>query len=210
MSLNFCRFVFVIQILFLFGGTSLLQAALLWQYSSTDGVDTISGTFTTDGAYSDTQGVSTHNFIVTKFETFFHNGVDVAEDFLRAPIIPNDALNEFVWKQNQHPESEGVLSVELNTGLLGEGDGGNVNGRNSIITLAFPGISGASSSLIDGDDRRFDSGAVQNPDITFVPTTTTLTPVPEVEAFAVVTVLSISAFVLWRRRSLGLRPDALA
>ena len=135
MSLNFCRFVFVIQILFLFGGTSLLQAALLWQYSSTDGVDTISGTFTTDGAYSDTQGVSTHNFIVTKFETFFHNGVDVAEDFLRAPIIPNDALNEFVWKQNQHPESEGVLSVELNTGLLGEGDGGNVNGRNSIITL---------------------------------------------------------------------------
>ena len=163
-----------------------VKAQVMWQFSVTDGSDTISGLFTSDGNLADTEGTGTVNFTGPRWDSFMINGVDQSGAFTAGDPTEFDVqidtaeFKTFTWSR----DSRSVVSL-LDDGLVGTEPGFN---NNSQITLTLPG-SGFPSTLADHRD--------QTPLVSFVPTTTMITPVPE-PAVQIATVFLLLAFVGWR------------
>jgi hypothetical protein len=177
-----------------FGSTSLNHAALLWEYSSTDGTSTLSGTFETDRTYQDSQaGLVAFN--LTEFKTIVVDGTDVTESLA---VIPSGsgAFGQFEWNRDDKKIERLLGSAALVAVLQGSRPDGT--GSSTIIQLSFPLLANFQFNSILTDKSNFIAD--------FLPTETTitpLTPVPEAEEYAAVMLLSVSAFVLWRRRQRG-------
>lgn len=173
----------------------------MWEFSTTDGVSQFGGTLATDGTYTDTLGTGSMKFNVTAFNSFNVDGIDVTGDFARLPSIPASSHDFFNWDRG----SQTVTGLE-NTGALFAHAGSATS--DPYVFLKFPGIGNdaINSALVDKDDFPNDPSIFLNPTST---TLTPISPVPEVEEYAGVMLLSISAFVFWRRRQLGQRTQAL-
>jgi len=145
-------------------------SALTWQYFTTDGANSISGRLTTDGTYSDTIGTGTHVFTVLSFDSFFANGVDAASQFGNGvPSFPVPGQNQITYDQANHS----VASLQ-GTALFGD----RTNPSDGLPGLIIKNPAQPSdivvSRLLDFSDFV--------PFVVIGPTTTILTPIPDLPA----------------------------
>ena len=173
--------------------TSVRLHAVIWDYSTTDGNNTISGQFETDGVFADTQGTGTHQFTISKWTSWKLNDVDI-DYHENPPTSPATGDDSFEWIQstesspgriNPSPDSNQILSA--------------VYSPLNIVALSFPGnISPNHLSRV----RSF----VEDPpafttSVDFTPTSTMLTPVPEPKEYALIFLLLLGGFVIVRQHN---------
>ena len=151
---------------------SPLQAALTWNYFTTDGVDSLSGTFETDGDNTDLSGAGVHQFALTEVLSWYVNGVSVASDFpgngRAAPSQPFGFFSSNVVDWDQTSQSV-------------------INRESFQLDAVFPLFSPSPSWRITypeltvgpaGPNSHL-SGLPENIRVNFTPIMTTITPVPE-------------------------------
>ena len=183
-----CFWNLVVALIF-HGGVLLganVSAAVIWDYSMTDGTTIISGSFTTNGEFSDTQGMGTAIFNIVEWDpAISFNSVVVPFD---DPVNTADpSASEFEWSR----DSQTV--TELERGFV---RGVNNSNSSSKIEISLgtgrfdpPGFVTDS----DGDPSEFiffnDSNAF-----------TTFTPVPEIESSALVVFIALIGFLAFQHR----------
>lgn len=187
------RYPIAILVLFLHFFATLEGSAAVWSYWTEDNPGlslVVHGKFTTDGTYEDTQGSGSTTFTIVSWDEWFLTGVDHSTHFKNGPptILDTD-FNEFTWSR----DSQSATAFEGGKILVTDGTGES-GGR---VQLAFVG-SGHQSEHIEGSP---------NINETFLPTITTVTPVPEPEHFAVTVIIGllILASIAKARKSRGTR-----
>lgn len=168
--------------------TGMRVHAVVWIYSSTDDTTTISGQFETDGVFADTQGTGTHEFTISTWTSWKLDGVDIVWGVQFSPPTAPSAERSFLWDRGSNSV---VLSPDSD--LLLKGATGAVN----VVQIAFPGDKDA-----DGDISAL-LGALNFPTlaVTFTPTSTSLTPVPEPSEYAIVFLFLIGGLITLRRHN---------
>lgn len=195
-----------------------LQAALLWNWESTDGTNVFSGSLTTDGDYSmTTPGAGLSEFTVLSFDSWFLNGTNLVTS---GPFTYNDwqvgapppqITNVITWSR-----SEQQLDADL--GLTSSGASSSSANILTFPDQGHPGGAGqAVLSIVNAQKPNYNPAFLinhirehaPNPfDLTFVTTSTVFTPVPEPEMHVAMAILLTSGVVLWRRAKVRGTPTA--
>jgi hypothetical protein len=166
--------------------TGMRVHAVVWIYSSTDDTTTISGQFETDGVFADTQGTGTHEFTISTWTSWKLNGEEIIWNGV-PPAQPTQG-NSFQWDRGS---SSVVLSPDSDLRLDA------ASSASTIVQIAFPGDKDA------GDDPSLLFGFVNTPPlaVSFTPTSTSLTPVPEPSEYAIVFLFLIGGLITLRRHN---------
>ena len=179
-------------------------AALLWNYSSTDGTTLISGQFQTDGEFSDTQGSGIHEFTILEWYTFDINGQEPDWNTRvnsNRPTIPvsNSDRNKFTWSQSSGQ-------------FLTLGRTGDELADHSILATSPRGpassnffrhqvyIADHNHTSRPDHDRRSIIFELNSGNVSFIPTSTILTPVPEPAEAVLISIAAMVGFVILKRR----------
>ena len=151
------------------------SASILWDFSTTDGFDTISGQLTTDGSLPDLAG--SRVFEVREINTLHLNGVPVSfsDQFpLRTPSAP-----EFPWDGNSYQ-----LPLFINA-FSANGDQLEIDLNNDP---SFPSFR---ARIVSAGEN-----------VEFLPSSTSLTPIPEPTAFGGFFAAGMLVWA-WRRHRRG-------
>lgn len=193
------------QIFLLCCSSSILQAALLWEFKTKtggSGIVEFGGTFSTTGEYSDTQGSEAFEFEVLEFISFTRFGRDLTAGFDSPPSQPIKSSSRFEW----NPDTQSVSGWEDSDRVLRGSDGFDFNP--SVFTLAFPPLEGNDDGEGSGPTENFQlTDFDNNPSYSFTPSETTLTPltpVPEVKEYATAVFGFLFGFIAWRRHKTGI------
>ena len=181
------------------------QAALLWNYSSTDGTTTISGQLQTDGEFSDTVGTGIHEFTILEWFSFEVNGQDVNWDNgvnSNPPTIPvsTEGRDKFTWSQ-----SSGHFQT-LGTAGSGRYDH-TIHGRSELGDFGQSGTFRNQIYITDHNNTttnhmRQSLVFEANPsNVFFTPTLTILTPVPEPVETLLISLTAIVGFIVLNRQN---------
>ena len=167
--------------------TSVRLHAVIWDYSTTDGTNTISGQFETDGVFADTQGTEVYEFTIEEWTSWKLNGNEIVW-IGQPPTVPDPLLSSFKWNQRSNrvnPPADSNL-------VLGAGN----NAESAAVQLAFlddPTEFVNSSFLFETGEKSFFA--------IFTPTSTVLTPVPEPKEYALIFLLLLGGIVIVRQHN---------
>jgi hypothetical protein len=171
----------ILGALVLLVGLLNVEAQLIWNFSSSDGVDTVTGTFTSDGSAADLTGGGTHTFNVVALQTLNINGTEVTDaDIIGAPPR-SSGEGTFGWDQVNQESTQSssnwlILQKDGVSALLQIGHGQVACCRH----------------------RTFTSGL--SPSVDFVPTSTTYAPVPEPRATFMIVSSGLLGWLMIRRK----------
>jgi hypothetical protein len=129
-------FFYGIQVLCLFGCSNLVQGALMWEFSTTDGNSGFGGTLTTDGVYADTQGTGSQLFEVAQFtlSSAFVNGENVFRSVDEKNYNGIENRLQFTWSRDDgmitatQTDTDNLVGVGVGVGGLG------------VVAVAFPSL----------------------------------------------------------------------
>ncbi len=213
-------FVRVILAIGLLGsGLSELKAAIMWNWVSEGEGNIFSGSLTTDGDYSDTQGGTGNvTFTVLSYDSWFLNGTNLitAGPFeqsdwqtVGAPVFDENGersiTSSIVWSRDDQKLDpvDGLSALNSPSGIVFRGSTLTQPGFGGAGPLGHAELGIAIPSLSSGINR---NSIKQHPfsggeefDLNFIPTSTVFTPVPEPNFVAGITLLGSSLFVLFRR-----------
>ena len=190
---------------------SPLQAALTWNYFTTDGVDSISGTFVSDNTSADLgwDGIEDPliNIVVTEFTSWELNGSEVSMN--PAPSSPQVGTDSFTWDRSSGGVSgiESFLLYGLDSRVLPPSGHAIIQ---STIRLSFPEYTGnpddpsalteARSGLSGPGDYGAEPSLIPDPMVSFTPNQTSISPVPEPGEWGLIFGLGTLVVVGVRRR----------
>ena len=174
----------VFALLYLWVAATPVSAQLIWNFTTTDGTDTVTGSFSSDGSASDLAGSGTHTFNVAALQSLNINGTEVSNpDIIGAPPR-SSGEGTFGWNQTTQQSTQSTSNW-----LILQKDG--------VSELLQVGHGQVTPSR----HRTFTSGGL-SPSVDFVPNSTTFTPVPEPRTYALIVA---SGLIVWRlfRRSIS-------
>lgn len=164
----------------LFGSLNV-EAQLIWSFSSSDGVDTVTGTFSSDGNAADLTGSGTHTFNVVALQTLNINGSEVTNpDIIGAPPR-GSGQGTFGWDQVNQESTQSSSNWLI---LQKEGVSEQLQIGHGQVSCCR--------------HRTFTSGL--SPSVDFVPTSTTYAPVPEPRATAMIVSSGLLGWLMVRRK----------
>ncbi len=208
-SVSHITSTFILALAALFGNVSL-TAAVLWEYSVTDGVgNELTGTFTTNENHLDAAlAGGTHTFSVASFGEVFYNGVSQTLVWgTTRPSHPTLGEESFTYDFDNPIRSSAEEGVGrktdhiMGTNNLFDAPIAFANGGSATITIGL-GSSPANTELTRVTIQTVLGVSIQRVDtfLSFQTASTTFTPVPEPTTYAVAMGALGALYVIARRR----------
>ena len=167
------------------------KAAVIWNFSSTDDSNSVTGTFVTNGETSDLSGSTTHTFTVTELLTLNINGTDVTNPNIIGAPPRNDGEGKFQWDQTNQKLTESTS----NWLILQKSD------QSELLQIGHGQVTGFRNYT-------FTSGGI-SPSASFISTSTIYTPVPEPEEYACIVAGMLLIVASLRKKSSNISQQKL-